>query len=104
MAIGFVGVGNMGLPMADKLIGTGDEVVVHDVRAEALKPLLEKQARPAASPREVGDRCRVAFVSLPTLEALREVVIGPNGLVHGKATKLVVNTCTVGVPLVDPGG
>lgn len=101
MAIGFVGIGNMGLPMADKLIGSGDELVVHDVRAEALKPLLDKQARPAATPREVGDRCRVAFVSLPTLDTLREVVTGPSGLMHGTATKLIVNTCTVGVPLVE---
>ena len=101
MAIGFVGIGNMGLPMADKLTGAGDELVVHDVREEALKPLVEKQARPAASPKEVGDRCPTAFVSLPTLDALREVVLGPNGLIHGSALKLVVNTCTVGVPLVE---
>jgi 2-hydroxy-3-oxopropionate reductase len=38
---------------------------------------------------------------LPTLPALREVVLGANGLVHGKAVKLVINTCTVGVPLVE---
>jgi len=101
MAVGFVGIGNMGLPMADKLIGAADELVVHDVRAEALKPLLEKQARPAATPREVGDRCGIAFVSLPTLETLREVVLGKDGLIHGSAVKLVVNTCTVGVPLVE---
>lgn len=101
MAIGFIGVGNMGLPMADRLIGAGEELVVHDVREAALKPLVEKQARPAASPREVGDRCGVAFVSLPTLETLREVVLGSNGVIHGSATKLVVNTCTVGVPLVE---
>jgi 2-hydroxy-3-oxopropionate reductase len=101
MAIGFIGVGNMGLPMADRLIGAGEELVIHDVREAALKPLIEKQARPAGSPREVGDRCRLAFVSLPTLEALREVVLGANGLIHGSSTKVVVNTCTVGVPLVE---
>jgi 2-hydroxy-3-oxopropionate reductase len=101
MAIGFVGIGNMGLPMADKLIGAVDELVVHDVRGEALKPLLDKQARPAATPREVGDRCSIAFVSLPTLDTLREVVQGKDGLIHGSTVKLVVNTCTVGVPLVE---
>lgn len=101
MAIGFVGIGNMGLPMADKLTGAADELVVHDVREEALRPLLEKQARPAATPREIGDRCGIAFVSLPTLETLREVVLGKDGLIHGSTVKLVVNTCTVGVPLVE---
>lgn len=101
MAIGFIGVGNMGLPMADRLIGGGEDLVVHDVREAALKPLLDRQARPAASAREVADRCRVAFVSLPTLPALREVVLGRDGVINGTATKIVVNTCTVGVPLVE---
>ena len=73
MAIGFVGIGNMGWPMAEKLIGFGDELVVHDVREAALEPLVQRQARPAASPREVADRCATAFVSLPTLPALEEV-------------------------------
>lgn len=101
MPIGFIGVGNMGLPMADKLIGSGDDLVVYDIREAALRPLTDRQARPAKSPREVGDRCETAFVSLPTLEALRAVVLGPEGVGQGKAVKLVVNTCTVGVPLVE---
>ncbi len=101
MPIGFIGVGNMGLPMAEKLIGGGNELVVHDTREAALKPLIERQARPAKSPREVADRCETVFVSLPTLPALRDVVLGDNGAIHGKAIKLLVNTCTVGVPLVE---
>ena len=101
MAIGFIGIGNMGLPMADKLIGGGEDLVVHDARPEAIAPLVEKQARPAQSPREVADRCHTVYVSLPTLPSLRDVVLGKDGVVHGSAVKLVVNTCTVGVPLVE---
>ncbi len=101
MAIGFIGIGNMGLPMADRLIGGGEDLVVHDARPEAIAPLVEKQARPAGSPREVADRCHTVYVSLPTLPSLREVVLGENGVVHGSAAKLIVNTCTVGVPLVE---
>ena len=101
MAIGFIGIGNMGLPMADHLLGAGEELVVHDARPEALKPLTDKQARPATSVKEVGDRCGTVFVSLPTLDALRDVVIGKGGLGEGAAVKLVVNTCTVGQPLIE---
>ena len=101
MPIGFIGIGNMGLPMAERLLGMGDDLVVHDINESALKPLVERQARPAKSPREVADRCATAFVSLPTLAALREVVLGSQGMIHGSALKLVVNTCTVGVPLVE---
>lgn len=101
MPIGFIGVGNMGLPMAEHLVKAGNELVVHDRREAALKPLTDLQARPASSPREVADRCETVFVSLPTLPALKEVSLGANGIITGKATKIVVNTCTVGVPLVE---
>lgn len=101
MPIGFVGVGNMGLPMAERLLDGGLELVVHDIRPAALEPLTRRQARAAASPREVADRCEIVMVSLPTLDALRAVVLGPEGVMTGKAVKTVVNTCTVGVPLVE---
>src|SRR5205085_11919020 len=51
-------------------------------------------------PQEVGDRCEIVFVSLPTLGAFRAAVLGPNGLAYGNALKVLVNTCTVGVPFV----
>lgn len=101
MSTGFIGIGNMGLPMAERLLDAVPDLVVHDIRPEALAPLTARQARPASSPREVADRCETVFVSLPTLDSLRAVVLGPEGAQHGKAVKLVVNTCTVGVPLVE---
>src|SRR5712692_6537854 len=65
-----------------------------------MRPLLERQARRAASPQDLADRCEIVFVSLPTLAAFREVVFGAEGLSKGKAMRLLVNTCTVGVPFV----
>ena len=65
-----------------------------------MRSLLERQARRANSPRELADRCEIVFVSLPTLAAFREVAFGAEGLAGGKAMKLLVNTCTVGVPFV----
>ena len=50
MRIGYLGVGKMGLPMAGKLLDGGHELWVYDVREEAMLPLLERQARRAASP------------------------------------------------------
>jgi len=100
MDAGYLGVGAMGQPMAEKLLDAGHNLTVCDIREEAMRPLLERQARLAASPRELGDRCEIVFVSLPTLAAFRAAVFGPEGLVGGKALKLLVNTCTVGVPFV----
>jgi 3-hydroxyisobutyrate dehydrogenase-like beta-hydroxyacid dehydrogenase len=100
MEAGYLGVGNMGQPMAAKLLDAGHSLTIFDISEPAMRPLLERQARRAASPQELGDRSEIVFVSLPTLEAFRAAVLGPNGLMHGGALKVLVNTCTVGVPFV----
>ena len=100
MRIGCLGLGNMGQPMAGKLLEGGHEVWVCDVREEAMRPLLDRQARRAASARELADACETIVVSLPTLEIFRNVLSGPDGLLAGNAVKTLVNTCTVGVAFI----
>ena len=100
MRIGCLGLGNMGQPMAGKLLDGGRELWVYDVREEAMLPLLERQARRTTSPRELADACDTVIVSLPTLEIFRHALSGPDGLLAGKALKTLVNTCTVGVTFV----
>jgi 3-hydroxyisobutyrate dehydrogenase-like beta-hydroxyacid dehydrogenase len=96
MRIGYLGVGNMGQPMAGKLLDAGHALWVHDVREDAMRPLLERQARRAASPKELADACDTVIVALPTLEIFRHALCGPDGLLAGTALKTLVNTCTVG--------
>jgi 3-hydroxyisobutyrate dehydrogenase-like beta-hydroxyacid dehydrogenase len=100
MHAGFLGIGNMGLPMAGKLLDGGHNLTVFDIREAAMQPLLDRQARRATSPKDLADQCEIVFVSLPTLAAFRAVAVGPDGLIHGSAMKLLVNTCTIGVPFV----
>jgi 3-hydroxyisobutyrate dehydrogenase-like beta-hydroxyacid dehydrogenase len=100
MRIGFLGVGNMGLPMAGKLLDGGHELWVCDVSEAAMRPLLQRQARQATSPKELADTCDTVIVSLPTLEVFRHTLSGGDGLLAGKALKTLVNTCTVGGPFV----
>ena len=100
MDAGYLGVGNMGQPMADKLLDGGHRLVIHDINETAMRPLLQRQARRGASPRALAEQCGIVFVSLPTLAAFRAVVFGADGLLHGDAMKILVNTCTVGVPFV----
>ena len=105
MHAGYLGVGSMGQPMAGKILDAGHTLSIYDVSEANMKPLLDRQARRAASAKELGDTCETVFVSLPTLKILRDVVLGPlnkggGGLIEGKQLKLLVNTCTVGVPLV----
>jgi 3-hydroxyisobutyrate dehydrogenase-like beta-hydroxyacid dehydrogenase len=82
-AIGFIGTGTIGGPMARRLLETGFALVVHDLRAEALHPLVEAGARTAASPCEVAGRCRVVLTSLPGPAQVESVVCGEGGLLAG---------------------
>src|SRR3954471_12887856 len=100
MQVGYLGVGNMGQPMAGKLMDAGHSLVVFDISEAAMEPLLLRQARRAVSPRDLGDQCEIVAVSLPTLAAFRAAVLGPEGLVAGRAIKVLLNTCTVGVPFL----
>ena len=100
MRIGYLGVGKMGQPMASKLLDAGHELWIHDVSEAAMRPLLERQARQAASPKELADNCDTVIVSLPTLEIFQRALSGPDGLLAGKALKTLVNTCTVGGPFI----
>ena len=101
MEAGYLGVGNMGQPMAGRLLDAGHTLTIHDIDEAAMAPLVERQARRADSPRDLADKCEIVFVSLPTLAAFRAVAFGPDGLIKGTRMKLLVNTCTVGVPFVD---
>jgi 2-hydroxy-3-oxopropionate reductase len=100
MRIGYLGVGKMGQPMAGKLLDAGHELWVYDISEDAMRPLLERQARQAASPKELADTCDTVIVSLPTLQIFQRALSGPDGLLAGKALKTLVNTCTVGGPFV----
>jgi 2-hydroxy-3-oxopropionate reductase len=86
--------------MAGKLLDGGHELWVCDISEDALRPLLARQARRAASAKELTDACDTIIVSLPTLEIFRHVLAGPDGLLAGRAIKTLVNTCTVGVAFI----
>jgi 3-hydroxyisobutyrate dehydrogenase len=81
--IGFVGTGTIGAPMARRLLETGHALVAHDLRAEALAPLVQAGAHTAASPREVARRCRIVLTSLPGPAEVEAVVLGEDGLLAG---------------------
>jgi 2-hydroxy-3-oxopropionate reductase len=100
MEAGYLGVGSMGQPMAGKLLDGGHQLTIHDVNEAAMRPLLDRQARRANSPKELADQCEIVFVSLPTLAVFRHIVFGENGLLQGNRMKILVNTCTVGVSFV----
>jgi len=81
--VGFIGIGIMGTPMSKRLLAAGYELVVYDIKPEAISPLLERGAVAAASPAEVGSRCSKVITMLPNSTIVEEVVLGPSGLMEG---------------------
>ena len=81
--IGFIGTGNIGNPMARQLIRAGQQLVVYDLRPEAMENLLELGAESASSPAEVASRCSVVFTSLPGPTQIEAATAGPDGILAG---------------------
>ncbi|AEF37230.1 NAD(P)-dependent oxidoreductase [Mycolicibacter sinensis] len=95
--IGFIGLGNMGLPMAGRLAAAGRELVVYDTRGEVINRASKFGAHAASSPQQVADRAEIVLASLPSLQASSAVVEAVAEAVAGGAnTKLFIDLSTVG--------
>jgi 3-hydroxyisobutyrate dehydrogenase-like beta-hydroxyacid dehydrogenase len=93
--VGFIGLGNMGMPMARRILEAGFKLTVLDTNAEALSQF-HGQATIATSPREVADTAEIVFACLPSPRVSLDVALGSNGVAHGKAIKVHVETSTLG--------
>ncbi len=69
MEIGFIGLGKMGRPMAERLLGAGFTVHVFNRSRPAMDLLAQRGARPVASATEVVERADVILTALPTPES-----------------------------------
>lgn len=96
MQIGFIGLGNMGFPMARRLIAGNHDVVAFDTNGAALERIVALGARAASSVREVADRAETIMVSLPTPAASLEVSIGAAGVIEGSRVKRYIDLSTIG--------
>jgi 3-hydroxyisobutyrate dehydrogenase-like beta-hydroxyacid dehydrogenase len=94
--IGFIGLGNMGFPMAKRLVAANHHVVAFDTRPVALESAVALGARAASSPKEVADSAETVLASLPSLDAALSVATGAGGVVEGSRIQRYVDLSTVG--------
>jgi len=78
--VGFLGLGNMGAPMATNLLKAGFSVVVWNRTESKARPLLEKGAVWAETPQQVAEKSDVVITMLADAHAVREVLLGPEGV------------------------
>lgn len=96
MEIGFIGLGNMGQPMARRLIEAGHTLTVYDTRNDAVALLVALGAKLASSPADVADRVETVMASLPEPHIVTKVATGEGGVIHGKRVKRFVDLSTTG--------
>jgi 2-hydroxy-3-oxopropionate reductase len=114
---GFIGLGNMGKPMASNVVKAGFDLMVYDLRPEPLKELASMGAKVAGSVREVGGYGEVIEVAVIDDAQVEEVIAGEEGLlatakpgtviaihstIHPDTTRKVAATAAAkGVGVVD---
>src|SRR3954471_3610502 len=79
--IGFIGLGQMGAPMAERLFGPDVQLHVYDPRAEAMAPFVARGAEACASPAAVADAASIVFACLPTGKVSEAAALGPEGVI-----------------------
>ena len=77
--LAFCGLGQMGAPMAARLVAAGHDVTVWNRTAERAEPLVEEGARAAKTPEEAAAGAQALFTMLATPEALDTVLFGDAG-------------------------
>lgn len=97
--IGFVGLGDMGGPMARHLVESGYETTVY-ARGEHLASLERAGATSTDSYDEVARRSDIVFLCLPGPEAVEEVVLGSGELGDGLGSGTVLVDTTTSLPVV----
>lgn len=101
--VGFVGLGAIGGPMALQLVAAGMDVLVYDVRAEAVQRCVDGGARAAQSLAEVAEHSEVVSIAVVDDEQVTSVVAGDDGLLPAAAagTTMVIHSTILPWTAID---
>ncbi len=80
LTIGFIGLGNMGAPMAQRLVEAGYQVIVNDLDPTRIAALVEHGAIASTSAQECAGAADVLLTSLPTPAIVEALMTGPEGI------------------------
>ncbi|MGH6888565.1 MAG: 3-hydroxyisobutyrate dehydrogenase [Rhizomicrobium sp.] len=95
--IAFIGVGNMGAPMARNLIAAGHDVCAFDISASVLAPVVQAGARKAASVSEAVKTAEIVITMLPEGQHVKSVYLDAGVLSHARAGALLIDSSTIDI-------
>jgi 3-hydroxyisobutyrate dehydrogenase len=94
--IGFIGLGNMGLPMVANLLKGGYRVHVYDVRPEVVEVAVGQGAMAAPSAAEATTRAEVVVTMVPNSPEVEAAYLGPGGVLEGaRAGQVAIDMSTI---------
>src|SRR5213594_2663698 len=100
MRVGFIGLGNMGEPLAGFVLKAGFPLVVYDIKIEAAASLLERGAVWADSAKDVAAQSDVICTCVPGPPEMKAVTLGAGGVIEGVNADAVVIDHTTNAPAV----
>jgi len=83
MKVALIGLGNMGLPIAENILKSGHKLVIYNRTASKLQSLVEKGAEMAVSPADAAQKATIVFTILSDDKAAEAVVYGEKGIISG---------------------
>ncbi len=97
MHIGFIGLGNMGAPMAHNLLKAGHQLSVFDLNAAAVENLVGAGALPVNSPTAIAQgNAELIITMLPAAAHVKSVYLGENGLIaHSRPGVMLIDCSTI---------
>ncbi|TGV00064.1 NAD(P)-dependent oxidoreductase, partial [Mesorhizobium sp. M00.F.Ca.ET.186.01.1.1] len=96
MIIGWIGLGNMGVPMASNLLSAGYDVRVWNRSPEKAAPLVALGAKQTESLAQLVGECDVLFTMVSDDEAVKAIYTGTNGLLSARVSgKLAIDMSTI---------
>lgn len=100
MKIGFIGLGNMGAPMARNLIKAGHDLTVFDLSADALAQLRDAGAQVSKSVAEIANSANmeVIITMLPASQHVKSVYLNQDGILKSVAKGVLLIDCST----IDP--
>ena len=100
--VGFIGLGNMGIPMANNLIQAGHEVYGMDINEASKQKFKELGGIIVDSIKELTEKTKFIMTSLPTPKIVESIYCEKNGLIDSaEAGTLLIDFSTVNPKLND---
>ena len=95
--IGFIGIGNLGMPMAVKVVQAGFDLTVYDLRTDAVDVMVKLGAKRARSAGELAQTCDIIELMVVNAEQVEDACLSPAGiLASARPQTVIVIHSTVG--------